>query len=320
MVPQAVRFPARLPGKAPWSVQVLALRIFRQHNDPYTAPLPQLSCSPFIWLSRHHADRQDSDGWRRGVPPFPDAKGPHFHDSYYATSPRGFIAFADSCTRNDKYKENYWENIVWEHPGKLSKYLIKRVVYWDLRSPSHKVALKRTNRSLRFQQRLTAIDDFAVCPTTIGKTAFRSIRKSWSKYSVNPVVYWSLRCPCRKMAIEGIKHQYVFSKSGQRFTIVRNVKTPFVKQCFGTPGKVYQNTLLTLLFIDIPRYPFRIIVLQGINNHDVAVKVDCNWQLRETSKNYWWNNVSEHPGKWTRIHYIPCCLFGFAMPFPQNCA
>ena len=50
----------------------------------------------------------------------------------------------------------------------------------------------------------------------------------------------------------------------------------------------------------------------------LSVRVECVLRLCETSKNHWYNNVLEHPGKLIKIPYKTCRLLILFRSFSQN--
>ena len=115
----------------------------------------------------------------------------------------------------------------WSFQKSCSKYLIKPVVYWYFRSPFRKKDIKSMQKALRFPLKVDAVLQLCKTSKTVSKTTFWSFQKSWTKYLIKPVVYWSFWGPFPKKALKSIKKALRFSlKRACVFAKSRNLIKP----------------------------------------------------------------------------------------------
>ena len=92
-----------------------------------------------------------------------------------------------------------------------TKHTIKPVVHWDFWGPFREMAPKSIKKALGFSVKVDAVLQLCKTSKTCSKTTFWSIRKSWWKHLMKPVVYWDFWGPFRKMASKSIKKALGFS-------------------------------------------------------------------------------------------------------------
>ena len=148
------------------------------------------------------------------------------------------MAFYDSA----KHQKTVGKTTFWSIRKSWSKYNIKPVAYWDFWGTFAKW-LQKVSKSIRFSVKVDGVLRLCKTSKTVGKTTFWSIRKSWFKYPIKPVVYCDFGPLFAKLLQKVSKSIRFPSKSWRRFTTLRNIKKPLVKQRLGAPELVDQNTL-----------------------------------------------------------------------------
>ena len=99
-----------------------------------------------------------------------------------------------------KHQKTVSYTTFWSFRKRWTKYLIKPVVYWYFWGPFRKKALKSIKKALGFPLKVDYVLRLRKTSKTFSKTTFWSFQKSWTKYLIKPVVYWSFWGPFPKRA------------------------------------------------------------------------------------------------------------------------
>ena len=105
----------------------------------------------------------------------------------------------DDVLRLCKTPKTVSKTTFWSFQKCCSEYLIKPVEYEDFRDRFCKMASKSIKKHYVSHYKLMTFYDFEKHQKTISKTTFWSFQKSWTKYLIKPVVYWSFWGPFRKV-------------------------------------------------------------------------------------------------------------------------